>query len=249
MCNVLTFDLAYNDYVTMTCDINGIEKNCSYLVDTQADISVLKYSSIPGRLNINTKDVINIKGITKDSLRSLGTLHIKLFTDQDEIDHEFHVVPDEFNIDCDGIIGKDFLVNYKCRIDYDSMTFTINNRYRNILNLSGSPDGKTMVIPPRCEVIRKFNVYGDEECFIDQLIMRPGVYTARTIVNPANAYIKVVNTTNEPQKISNAISKTEPLGDFNIFKADEVTRDAKRIEKLKNIVQNNVPRQYGGKFE
>lgn len=157
-----------------------MERSCSYLVDTQADISVFKISSIPGRPQINTTNVINIKGITQDSVKSLGTLHMKLFTDLDILEHEFHVVPDEFNMESDGILGKDFLVYYRCRIDYECMTFTINNRYRNILSLREGPDEQTMTIPPRCEVV----------CVVDQVMMAQGVYTARTIVNPANAYVR-----------------------------------------------------------
>lgn len=111
----MTFDLDYNDYVGMKCEINGVEKSCSFLVDTQADISVLKHSVVPGGENINASNVIKIKGITQDSMSSLGTLHMRLYTEGDVLDHEFHVVPDEFNIDCHGIIGKDFLSFYNVR--------------------------------------------------------------------------------------------------------------------------------------
>lgn len=77
-----------------------------------------------------------------------------------------------------------------------------------------------------------------------QTIMAPGVYTARTIVDPNNPYIRVINTTNEPKRISKTIKHAEPLEDFHIYEADKIRNDAKRTEKLKNIVQNNVPNQY-----
>lgn len=221
---------------------------CTFLVDTQADISVIRNSSILGDIFINRNDIIRIKGVTQDSLNSLGTVELILHIDNDEMAHEFHVVPDEFNIDCDGIIGKDFLLQYRCKVDYETMTFTISNKYRNILRIMNGPDEKTMVIPPRCEIVKKFEIEMDQECVVDQMIMAPGVYTARTIVNPDNAYIRVINTTNEPQKIERTIRKVEPLQNFNIFNADGVEKDAKRIEHLKKIVQKNLPELYRSKL-
>lgn len=91
-CSVLTFDLHYNVYISILCEVNGEGKVCSFLVDTQADISVLKTSPMPDRANIDKTNVINIKGITNDSLKSLGTLHITIFMENESLDHEFHVV-------------------------------------------------------------------------------------------------------------------------------------------------------------
>lgn len=119
MHRILTFNLDYNDYITISCGMNGSERMCTYLVDTQADISVFKNSSITEETYIDAGNVIRIRGVTQDYLQSLGTVGLSLFIDNDQIDHEFHVVPDEFNIDCDGIIGKDFLMQYRCKIDYD----------------------------------------------------------------------------------------------------------------------------------
>lgn len=56
--------------------------------------------------------------VTQDSLRSLGTVNIALNTEGGMILHEIHVVLERFNIDCDGLIGKDFLLKFKCKIDY-----------------------------------------------------------------------------------------------------------------------------------
>lgn len=103
--------------MTINCKIHGVPHTFDFLVDTQADISILKQSSIRVSSTLNKSRIIEIKGITHDSLRSLGSMDIELLMDDEEISHEFHIVTDNFNIDCDGIIGKDFLAAYKCRID------------------------------------------------------------------------------------------------------------------------------------
>lgn len=104
-CNVLTFDLNYNDYVTMRCTIDNVEYTFNFLVDTQADICILRRASLFETHNIDTNRTIYIKGITQDSLQSFGTLNIDLNVNHGVITHEFHIVPDDFNVDCDGIIG------------------------------------------------------------------------------------------------------------------------------------------------
>lgn len=43
----------------------------------------------------------------------------------------FHVVPNEFNIPSDGIIGRDFNKYFNCKIDYADMT--IRNSQNNIV--------------------------------------------------------------------------------------------------------------------
>lgn len=245
---MLTFDLDYSDYIHLNCEINGIKRWCSYLVDTQADISVFKSTAIAGTVEVDGKNIINIKGITHDSIKTLGTLQINIYTENDILGHEFHVVPEQFNIDCDGIIGKDFLTYYRCKIDYDNMTFTINNKYRNILKLTQGPNELTMTIPPRCEVVRKFNIETNQECVVDQTILAPGVYTARTVVNPNDAYIRVINTTNEPHIIAKTITNAEPLKNFDVYQASKVEKHTERVKELKRIVQNKVPKQYKEKL-
>lgn len=220
--NVRTFDLSYNDYITISCHIYGEYHTFDFLVDTQADICVLRQSSIFGSPQLNTNDVINIRGITNDTLQSFGTLVVSLELSDETISHEFHVVPDDFNIDCDGIIGKDFLSAYKCRIDYANMTFGVQtSRHANILKISNTPNAETLTIPPRCEVIRQVKVMSDGPCVIDQLTLAPGVYTARTIIDPNNAFIRIINTTESAQRVSNRMEKFESLEQFDCYCACE----------------------------
>lgn len=243
--HVRTFDLSYNDYITISCQIHGEYHTFNLLVDTQADICVLKQSSIFGNPRLNTNDIINIRGITNDTLQSFGTLVVNLELSDEIISHEFHVVHDDFNIDCDGIMGKDFLSAYKCRIDYANMTFGVQTaRHANVLKLTNSPNGETLTIPPRCEVIRQVKVNFDKPCVIDQLTLAPGVYTARTIVNPNDAFIRIINTTESAQKVSSRIEKFEPLEYFDCYQADDVHENDERTARLKQMISNNVPKQY-----
>lgn len=244
--DIFDFDLSYSGYVTMECSIDGSMHSFSFLIDSQADVCILKRSSIFSDFNFDSAQTINIRGITHDSLRSLGVKAVGIHFSDDIVVHDFHIVPDAFNIDSDGIIGKDFLVAYRCNIDYSKMIFSVPTKRRcaNVLKLSNSSGDDMFVIPPRCEVIRQFKVNSTSDCVIDQLALAEGVYTARTIVNPQHAFVRVVNTTNEPKRIPVHIQQFEPIENFDVYNPGNVSQDSDRTSKLKEILSGNVPSQY-----
>lgn len=143
---------------------------------------------------------------------------ITLFFNDDSIEHEFHIVPDDFNIQTDGIIGKDFLNKYNCNISYSNMTLTVNaDGHANVIRISNGPDKFSVVIPPRCEVIREFEIDSQEECIVDNCEIVPGVFLARTVVNPKSAFIRVLNTTDDSHKINKKITSARAIDQLQLF--------------------------------
>lgn len=114
--------------------------------------------------------------------------------------------------------------------------------------MTSSSDEKSFIIPPRCEVVKRFNMIGDRDCVVDHQTLAPGVYTSRTIVNPREAFIRVINTTNSPQRVKNTIEQSEPLDEYTIYTANKIEVNNDRIEKLKGIISKNVPKQYEHKI-
>lgn len=162
---------------------------------------------------INTSEIISIKGITNDSIDTLGTLNLTLMLSH-PLRHKFYLVPDQFNINTDGILGKDFLTMHNCVLDYNNMKFRIKT-HENILQLRTGPSKNTLIIPPRCEVIRKFTIETSDDVVVDHTIFAPGVYSSRTIINSDNPYLRVINTTDTPQLISSKLTHYDPLNNYN----------------------------------
>lgn len=229
--------------MNISCSAN--HQNSSFLVDTQADISIYRFSSISNDISIDKSNVVKIKGITNDSILSMGTACIKLYLGDDLINHEFHIVPDSFNIETDGIIGKDFLSTYHCKINYANMTFTINPEHNaNVLKIQGGPDSKSIMVPPRSEVFRLFDVDTSEDCVVDNLEIIPGVFIAGTIISPRNAIVRVLNTTNSAQIIPKKLRNAEPLSNFNVYQPDQVSRNTNRFYELEKIMAKSIPSQF-----
>lgn len=105
---IRTCNLTSEDYVVISCSSNFYIPK--FLVDSQAEISIIKKFSLKDDAIINNNNIVNIIGVTEGSVQSLGTINSLLnISEETEIDIEFAVVPDSFPIPTDGIIGKDFL--------------------------------------------------------------------------------------------------------------------------------------------
>lgn len=218
------------------------------MCDTQADICVIKKSSVKNLDYLDTSDIISIKGISNDTVDSLGTVIITILFDETSIKHTFHVVPDDFNIPSDGIIGKDFNKLYSCKIDYGDMSFTIrNNEYEISVPINSEPKQNTISLPPRVECYRIFHLksYSEPSVILNQEIS-PGVFIPTTIVADKNPVLKVLNTNSELKSISNKIPKVYKLSDFNIFVAQHATNPSElitesRLKELNQLFAKNVP--------
>lgn len=162
--------------------------------------------------------------------------NVNLFAKNVTLQHQFHVVPDEFNIPVDAIIGRDFIHKYVCDILHSKSLFVISNRVSIPLHFSIDTH---IYIPPRAEVIRRFEIDFDGDCVIDNMEISDGIFISRTIVNPKHAHIRVLNTTDNYVKISNKLTHFEPLKNFNIYCIDETNKSDLRDKLLVDILSKN----------
>lgn len=144
---IYSLNLNFSDYISI--DINESDRKTTFLVDSQADVCVIKYNAFFNYLIFNENDTIDIKGITNDLISSFGTIYINLQFNDVSVSQIFHVVPDDFAIPSDGILGKDFIKKFKCVLDYGSMKFTmrLSNKSISIPIQSGILDNE-LTIPP-----------------------------------------------------------------------------------------------------
>lgn len=169
------------------------------LVDTGADISLLKQTSIEYK-KINKYKITTISGIGEGTIQSLGTTHLELCNKYYFIPHEFHVVHENFPIPCDGILGMDFIKHYNCILDFNETQDWFILRPQNVRDGVHIPilhysTNDTILLPARSEVIRqvRLNTPYDEVLVVNQE-PRPGVIIGNTIVKSKRAFIRVINT-------------------------------------------------------
>lgn len=238
----MALKLRYSDYVTLECDTSSIPY--SLLVDTQADISILRHSKIDNDARIDRSDIIFIKGITSETLSTIGTCMVQIYFSETTIQHLFHIVSDHFDINADGIIGKDFLTKFNCHINFETMTITINNSdIPKILSINRNTNNE-ITIPARTETTEQFHIDSQVPCLVDNAEISPGVFIARTIVHPNLAYIRVINTCDTPQVISRQLSANEPLHNYSIYSIMDVTMNPEREHEVIRIITPTIPPQF-----
>lgn len=137
-----------------------------------------------------------MKGITNGCVKSLGALNAFIFIDYyNKIEHTFYIVEDDFPIPADGILGRDFFLKYKCKLDYQKWLITLHLGHTKIsvAIFSGTEDN-VLYIPPRCEVIRRIKLNRRNDALIVNEELIPGVFVARTIVSAENPLVRIINT-------------------------------------------------------
>lgn len=197
---------------------------------------------------INESEIIDIRGVTDGITSSLGTTDLDLIYDEYEIPQIFHVVPNNFNIGADGILGKDFLKNYSCTLSYRKMTLNLvfDNDESIDIPLHDGPDSNTIILPARCEVARKIKltskVCGPQ--LVDSQEIAEGVMIARTIVESQNPIVRIINTTSRVQILTLPSINSESLENFKIYKIDDIKSNKTRTTQLLTEIAKQVPEQY-----
>lgn len=242
--SIFNFHSDFTDYISLQTNLSN--SNCNFLVDTQADISVIKISSLTSELYYDTSEITLIKGITNDSMRCLGTISIELTIDNTIIEHKFHLVTDEFAIPTDGIIGKDFVKQHKAILNFETMQFILQLPFGKIsTNINSELQQGVSMIPARSEVNRIFNICSvDFPCVIETQEISEGVLIPDTIVHEPNSWIRVTNTSESHRTITTNLNST-PMNDYNVYlpKNTKHKRDNELEKNLKLKIPKHAPRE------
>ena len=99
-------------------EINNTKHIVTLLVDTGADISVVKNNFFKPQL-INNNITTTITGIGQGYLKSIRKIFLEMKFKNFLISRYFQVVQNNFRIPSDGIIGLNFLKKYNCVLDFN----------------------------------------------------------------------------------------------------------------------------------
>lgn len=192
--------------VLLNLDIANSNKVMSFIIDTGADISVIKQNKIDPLTFCYPRIKYRATGITTEAIETkamvVGNL---LFKNDKKCSHNFHIVSADLPISTDGLLGNDFLSLYSCRIDYGSNELNIPVNLQNSFDESENNCSKIQCsslvkILPRTECSIVVDVpYENKEILCFSTELKPGIYLANSIVKCQNysAILGVINTTNQ----------------------------------------------------
>jgi len=147
--------------VTIKVD-KGVKEKLKLLIDTGAQLSLCKYSSIKEGSVYDPRKVANVRGISSGAERTLCETEIGLNTEDHETTHIFHVVGDGIRISYDGILGEDFFISKRARIDYkkrENLMGYVKLKFDDKVLSDERVRAGSIVLKARCETVVKVPTY------------------------------------------------------------------------------------------
>lgn len=209
----------------------------SWLIDTGATISALKYKyALDHNLPIY-KDNIIINGIG-GKIQPIGYTYLHLNNGNNFFIHRFYLFE---TLPCQsvGIIGQDFLDKYKGLIDFRNNVLTLwTDRNKECRMQLLRHKKRTWEISPRCESIHYIETNFEEDCVICSEELGEGIYLASSVVTPLNGFIpvKILNTTENTVTLTNITPTIHKLSEYTMCAFDKVDKNAHRIKKLFSLL-------------
>jgi hypothetical protein len=113
------------EFLRLKVDISK-ENELLFLIDTGADISLLKGDSLIGTTEYDPERKVNVKCVDGSPMETHGVLEARIKLKNSSIVHNFQLVKKQVDIPCDGILGCDFLQRAKAKLCYESRIVTLN---------------------------------------------------------------------------------------------------------------------------
>jgi len=179
----------------------GKGNKLTLLLDTGADLSVIKRSSLQPGIKHTLKGGIGIKGNSNTIMNTEGTITLKLFTDTHETTHPFHVVGSEFGIQYDGILGRNFFEDKQNIINYCGQQIIMGDV---VVKFHPKPDkisneNYKLTLKARSENIVNLPTKSMGHGLISKKELIPGIYLAESLTKEMNrkCFTSIVNTLEE----------------------------------------------------
>ena len=160
----------------------GMTEKLQFLIDTGAEISIVRSTKWRPEINYEPTEGIDAKGISDAILRTEGTVLLKLFTLTHEMTHLFHVIGDKFDFRYDGILGQDFWKDKGATTDYCDRVITMDEV---VIDFDDEPDemtdvNQTLTLKSRAESIVRLPTKSRRIGIISKSELAPRVYLAET---------------------------------------------------------------------
>ena len=123
LCSVGCVNKESCDYVAMELDVGNGNK-LYLLVDSGADISLLKSRNLLGSAEFEPKEKVRVKSVDGSVIETHGSIETKIRECDIEIPFCFQLVGKQIDLKGDGILGRDFLKKMQAQICYGSRTLT-----------------------------------------------------------------------------------------------------------------------------
>ena len=234
------------DTVTIKVPLSKTGK-LKFLIDTGAEISIIKGVSLRPGINHKPTQGINVKGISNSLIRTEGTVMLKLLTPTHETTHSFHIKGDSFDCQYDGILGQDFWIDKEATINYCDRKITMGEVTINFDSETNETvrDTYKLTLKNRTESIVQLPTKSKGHGIISKREIISGVYLAESLTKEINGLCvtSIINTLEEDITIDPPLVDLEEIendpDDTALILSNSVVEDKARLRKLRDELRTD----------
>lgn len=219
----------------ITCESDNFEpRNINLLIDSGADMNLIKISAVGKNVIVNEHDKRHIRGINSTLVYTLGSIVTPIQINEGTFIIKFSVVKNDFPIPGAGIIGRNFLKDNKVILDLSQELFIIPEDIKN----------NQIIIPPRSNcvlLVKNDDNIKHDHITISKQDIHEDVILANSIspVQGDKIIGNVINISEQSfviDELSTKNIKWEPY-DEKALVLNETNTNSNRINKLKETIQ------------
>ena len=206
-----------------------------YLVDSGADISLVKSEKLSSTAKFEPRDRVRVKSVDGSIIDTHGSLETRVREGEMSIPCRLQLISKQVDLKGDGILGRDFLKATRARICYREEVLIFQYKgvlvCKRLMSLPGAepeaPRNRRMnklTLPARTELIVQVPVDTGprvQEGIVEKAELMPGVYVAESVVKVDNGCVitSIINTMEEEVELLDPVVKLEELDDRDTSEA------------------------------
>lgn len=223
------------------------------LVDTGADISLIKLNSLKDGIDIDKSELRVISGVYEGDGTTIGTIQTTLKINDEQLLIKLHVVDNTFSIPADGIIGRDLLwgntiINTKQKLikfyganaDDNFIVLPLMRRNNCKINKQIFFTCDEINIPARTQKVVNVNACGkNKNVLVESEEILPGIFVANSIsaIRDNILPVLILNSTTQNINLNGFIPKYTCITNFEILDKKENDDCVQRQNNI-NYVKN-----------
>ena len=212
------------------------ENGLLFLIDTEADISLLKGDNFIGTTEYDPERKVKVKCVDGSPMETHGVLEARIELKNSSIKHNFQLVNKQVGIPCDGILGCDFLQRAKAKFCYESRTVTLNGEICKMV-------GKAKQLELREQIVRKMG----------QIKLPPRTESILKVpVTPGSPLVGMTNKCKIQEGVTIAASLTSALDGYaitSILNTNDTEVNVQETLVELDDVDRTLERDYRTEFE
>ena len=164
-----------------------------FMIDTECELNLIKESVVNSGVGVNRIRIYDLVGIGLGIIKSLGEIMVEI----EGIESAFQIIPEDFSIEQNGILGTSFLGNHRAISQLLGITHHLGNPLNSNFKIKLSARSNILTAIP----ISRTDL---NQGYIGKINAAPGIYLGEALVTKNGNFAKcyAINSTNQDIELS-----------------------------------------------